>query len=142
MRSRGRPSGASLAVVPRSVSEVMTRLPPPRQLTSEEAGIWRGIVEGHPPDWFAAGAIAVLVQLCRHIANSNRLAELMVVAANADDPDRLLLQTLLQEQRHESAIIARLSTTLRLTPHSLLNHDGNKKHVVSVNRPWAINDQG
>jgi hypothetical protein len=44
---------------------------------------------------------------------------------------------LIKEQRLESVIISRLSTTLRLTPQSLTNHDGNKKQVNTLNRPWS-----
>lgn len=137
MKQRGRRSSASLTVVPRGVAEVIERLKPPSELTIEEAEVWSAIVWGHPADWFAAGSVPLLTQLCRHVVTSNRLAEL-VDSGNEED-----WFDLLREQRQESAIICRLTTHLRLTPQSLIDHtSGNKKQSTAVTRPWTFGHTG
>lgn len=89
-------------------------------------------MNGHPPDWFEAGALPVLVQLCRHIVIGNRLAEMIEWAEEADE-----MLPLLKEQRAESDIVRRLATSLRITPQALTNHRGNK-NSSSTNKPWAL----
>ena len=134
MKQRGRPSGASRAIAPRGATEIIERLSPPKGMGVFEVEIWSAIVEGHPPDWFSAGSVPLLVQLCRHVALSDCLAEL--IDGNGNEEDWL---GLLKEQRQESAIICRLATSLRLTPQSLIDHtSGNKKQITAVNRPWAF----
>jgi hypothetical protein len=132
MRQRGRPS--ALAVVPRSVAEVIERIQPPSTLTNEQAEVWHAIVVGHPADWFASGSIPVLAQLCRHVVIVQRLAELL------EHGDEAEWFNLVKEQRAESMLIARLANMLRLTPQSLIDHtSGNhKKHLTPVGRPWAV----
>jgi hypothetical protein len=135
MKQRGRPS--SLAVVPRAVTELIERLPPPHSLTDEQAEVWSAIVSGHPADWFAAGSVPVLIQLCRHTVICKRLAELIDMGNEQDWFE------LIKEQRQESAIVTRLTTSLRLTPQSLIDHtSGNKKQAPAVNRPWAFANTG
>jgi hypothetical protein len=135
MKQRGRPS--SLVVVPRAVTELIKRLPPPRSLTDEQAEVWSAIVSGHPADWFSAGSVPVLTQLCRHVMICQRLTELIEMGNEEDWLE------LIKEQRQESAIVTRLATSLRLTPQSLTDHtSGNKKQAPAVNRPWAFANTG
>jgi len=52
------------------------------------------------------------------------------MVAQAADKHELL--ELLKEQRGESDMIRKLSSSLRITPQSLLNHNGNKKPLGAI----------
>jgi hypothetical protein len=132
MRQAGRRSSASMVVRPRTVTEVIERIQPPRHMAADQVEVWHGIVSGHPPDWFPAGSIPILIQLCRHVVISDRLAELIEGTEDKDE-----WSALLRDQRQESEEIRRLATSLRLTPQSLLNHHGNKQQIKATNRPWT-----
>ena len=135
MIQRGRPKSLAL-VAPQRITDRIERLKPPRQLTEAEAEVWRVIVHGQPADWFGAGAIPVLAQLCRHVVLSNRVAELI---NNTEDQAQWL--PLLKEQRAESDAINRLTRSLRLTPITL-HHEEKKNRITAVNQPWAFSDAG
>lgn len=135
MSRRGFPSAASKAVVPQQV-EVVERPRPPRTMPHEQCEVWYSIVAGQPADWFAPGALPLLVQLCRHVVTSNRLAE-MIEHSHHDDEGMLL--SLLKEQRSESASIKLLSMALRLTPQSLLTERGTKTGKAT-SAPWQFSD--
>jgi hypothetical protein len=111
--------------------DVMERLKPPHHLVDEQVEVWQGIVFGHPADWFDAGSVPLLAQLCRHVVMSNRLAEMV---ERTEAMDSLLL--ILREQRAESEVLRRLCTSLRITPQSLTNHRGNKKPQITAIKPW------
>jgi hypothetical protein len=49
-------------------------LPPPSDLSEEEAGYWREITESLPADRFGGDNACLLVELVRSIARSRRLA--------------------------------------------------------------------
>jgi hypothetical protein len=124
-------------VTPRPVTEIIERLKPPHHLIDEQVEVWSAIAASHPADWFDQGSAPLLAQLCRHVVMSNRLAEL--IERNAGHEDWLAL---LREQRQETEAIRKLATSLRITPQSLINHNGNKKQITAVNRPWAFGDKG
>jgi len=131
MKQRGRPATAALSLVPQALERI-ERLPPPEALNIEERQTWMSIVNGHPADWFDSGAIPTLTQLCRHAVIANRLA---IMIDNVGNNATLL--NLLVHQRNESMVIRTLSTSLRLTPQSLINHNANKKQAQVVNAPWS-----
>lgn len=128
---RGPRSAASMLIASPQPLDVIERLKPPHHLVDEQVEVWQTIVSGHPADWFDAGSIPLLAQLCRHVVMSNRLAELV---ERTDETDTLL--AVLKEQRAESEIIRKLSTSLRITPQSLTNHRGNKKTQTTAIRAW------
>jgi len=128
---RGRPSAASLMLAPQPL-DVIERLKPPHHLVDEQVEVWQAIVSGHPADWFDAGSVPLLAQLCRHVVIGNRIAELV---ERTDDTETLL--AVLKEQRAESEAVRKLATSLRITPQSTLNHRGNKRSGVGITRkPW------
>jgi hypothetical protein len=128
-----RRSSAALAIAPQPIERV-ERLYAPHELTVEQAKVWTGIVSGHPADWFAAGAVPVLMQLCRHVVISNRLSHLI---DHTSDNNKML--SYLKELRAESDIIRKLASSLRITPQSLTNHNGNKKQFDTIDNPWSHN---
>jgi len=127
----GRKASAALSVVPQKLERI-ERLQPPEALNIDEQQVWVSIVNGHPADWFDSGAVPTLTQLCRHAVIANRLS---VMLDNVGNNGTLL--NLLVHQRNESMVIRALSTTLRLTPQSLINHNANKKQAQVVNTPWS-----
>lgn len=132
MRQNGRKSAAAVAVLPHKL-ERKERLEPPDSLGIKETLVWVAVVNGHPADWFDAGAVPVLVQLCRHVVVADRIAEMIERTGNNG-----ILLGLLNTQRSESEIIRKLATALRVTPQSLLNHNGNKKpQSAVVVSPWS-----
>ncbi len=127
----GRKSSAALSIVPQTLERV-ERLPPPESLDIEERAVWVSITNGHPADWFDAGAIPALKQLCRHAVLADRLSQMM---GNVGNNGTLL--NLLNHHRSESMAIRLLSTSLRLTPQSLVTHNGNKKPTPVNASPWT-----
>jgi hypothetical protein len=132
MRQSGRRSASSMMVRPRAVTEVIERIKPPGHMMADQVAVWHAIVSGHPAEWFPSGSIPILIQLCRHVVISDRLAELIECTEDKNE-----WTALLRDQRQESEEIRRLATSLRLTPQSLLNHHGNKQQINATNRPWA-----
>jgi len=132
MKQNGRKPSA-LSLVPKRLERV-ERLQPPDTLDQEERTIWVDIVNGHPADWFDAGAVPVLAQLCRHSAVANRLSTMI---GRVGDNGTLL--NLLMHQRSESDVIRKLATSLRLTPQALINHNGNKnKPISAIHSPHSL----
>ena len=133
-----RKSAAALSVVPR-VLERVERLKPPEVLDIEASAVWVGIVNGHPADWFDAGAVPLLTQLCRHVVITNRIDAMIGQVGN-----NATMLNLLNVQRLESDCIRKISTSLRLTPQSLINHNANKNKSQSSNihTPWSRANAG
>jgi hypothetical protein len=113
------------------VFDIYERLDPPRRLSAEQREVWASIVGGQPGDWFASGSIPLLTQLCRHVVMSNRLAELI-----ESTQDKATILDLVKQQRDESDAIRKLSTSLRITPQSLVQQRGNKK-ITAIQQPHA-----
>jgi hypothetical protein len=114
MATRGRPSIASL-MVPANPAEIIQRPDAPYDLTDEQAEEWRAIVGVMDAGHFMRGNYPLLAQLCRHIVNARRLAQLIEQCAKEKEFDRKEFGILLQLEATESAAIMRLSRSMRLT---------------------------
>jgi hypothetical protein len=121
-----------MIATPRSVFDIYERLAPPSQLTDEQVVVWSQIVGGHPGDWFEAGSVPLLTQLCRHVVLSNKVADLIDHTEN-----KTALMELLKQQRDETDCIRKLSTSLRITPQSVTHQRGNKKQITATRSPHA-----
>jgi hypothetical protein len=117
MGRRGRPSIASLMVP--DAPEFIQRPDAPYDLTDEQAEEWRAIVGTMDPGHFMRGNYPLLAQLCRHIVNARRLAQLIEQCAKEKDFDRKEFGILLQLEATESAAIMRLSRSMRLTQQAV-----------------------
>jgi hypothetical protein len=71
MAKRGRKSAAELAIVTTLSDE---RPDAPYDLTDVQAGIWRGIVDRLPADYFPAESFEMLAAYCRHVTAARALA--------------------------------------------------------------------
>jgi hypothetical protein len=134
MGTRGRPSIASL-MVPANPAEIIQRPDAPYDLTDEQAEEWRAIVGVMDAGHFMRGNYPLLAQLCRHIVNARRLAQLK--CAKEKEFDRKEFGILLQLEATESAAIMRLSRSMRLTQQAVkrletTRHPRGKR----VKNPW------
>lgn len=139
---RGRPSNAALALMAPAPVETVERQRPPHELTDEEVEVWAAVVDSLPADWFTRSNVPLLGQYCRHVVQGKRIAELIEKATSDIDPgtkrptltiddyDRLL-----RMQERESRTMTTLATKMRITPHSLSNHRGNKIQTPA-RKPW------
>jgi hypothetical protein len=89
-----------------------------------------------PADHFMRGNYPLLTQLCRHIASSRRVAQLIEQVANEKVLDLKGLSDLLQLQAAESAAIMRLSRSMRLTQQSVMRAETTKHPKGQTKRPW------
>jgi hypothetical protein len=115
--------------------EVVKRPDAPYDLTDEQAQEWWAIVNRLPADWFPRETHGVLTQLCRHIVNARRVAQLIEVVLKAEKMDLGQYEALLKMQAKESGVIASLSTKLRITQQATVRAERARKPTV-VDKPW------
>src|SRR5689334_20876669 len=107
---------------------------PPAELTEEGAKEWRAIVFTMAAGYFARSHYPMLIQLCRHIEASNRIAG-FIEMAKADELGKLLAL-----QARESASIIKLCRQMRLS-HQAVVHSTNKNDTTpkrELPAPWEI----
>src|SRR6516164_725800 len=89
------------------------KLPPPADITEEQATIWRAIVDRLPAAWFGSDNAPVLTELVRHISYARKVAqELEAVQGKSGPANRKLMLSLLRAHALQSNRIADLSTRL------------------------------
>lgn len=137
MAQRGRKSASALAV--RSAASAIETIPrpdAPYDLTDEESDVWRGVIDSMPADWFSASTFPLLVQYCRHIVRSHRVAQLVNEAEKSETLDVSSYNALLVMQDRESRAIATLATKMRLAQQSTIAPDKKKAGAIGMKRPW------
>jgi hypothetical protein len=135
MGTRGRPSMASLMVP--DPTEIIQRPDAPYELTDEQAKEWDAIVGTMDPGHFMRGNYPLLAQLCRHIVNARRLAQLIEQCTKEKDFDRKEFGILLQLEATESAAIMRLSRSMRLTQQAVKRLETTRHPKGErVKNPW------
>jgi len=127
MGTRGRKSADELAVV----AHLPARPDPPGELTPEQAAEWVAVVRALPADHFPRETEALLVQFCRHVVASRRVAE-MIAAAGDDDLTKLA--RLLRMQVAQSGAIASLAGKMRLSQSA--TSDRRKAKGPAERKPW------
>jgi len=131
---RGRRSAAALAIAAPTV-EIVQRADAPYDLTDEQTDEWRPIVNRLPADWFPRETHGVLAQLCRHIINARRVAQLINAELENEKLDVSIYDKLLHMQERESRAIASLSTKLRITQQATVRAEKARKPTM-VENPW------
>jgi hypothetical protein len=135
---RGRTSIAELTATPIATP----RLPVPYNLTDIEAAHWTRITASMPAEHFSPSNSDLLAQLCRHIAQSDRLALLIeqICATGKKKTmhfDAEVYQDLLKSQRAESAAILRLARSMRLTQQSIERKSAKLRPLINAEKmPW------
>jgi len=133
MQQRGRKSQASLEVVGAATGAV-ERPRAPRELTSEQAGEWREIVNRLPADWFPRETHQLLAQYCRHVISARRVSQLIASAEETDPFDIEEYDRLLKMQEREGRAMSSLATRMRITQQT--TYDKSKKKPVTGKKPW------
>lgn len=119
-----RVSAVSEDVVPFTVAA--TPMPPPPELSPEQAQYWHALVDAFPASRFGADDRVLLMELCRHQDLSHRInAELnglrqqnLTGTSACDRKMRTVFMELAHIARDEARLIAALATKLRLAAQS------------------------
>jgi hypothetical protein len=124
-----------------------TPLSPPPELSEEEAGYWRGLVDPFPAERFQVDAVPTLIELCRAMGRSRKLAEqldemrhkrLLGVSSEHVKTRQMFIQ-LARQAREEAKLIAVLSQKLRLTDqskHEKRSAQAQRERMAIGPRPW------
>jgi hypothetical protein len=128
-------------MLPTATIEVVKRPDAPYDLTDEQAQEWWAIVNRLPADWFPRETHGVLSQLCRHIVNARRVAQLIDAELQAEKLNIDCYEQLLRMQAKESALIASLSTKLRITQQATVRAESARKPTL-VRKPWEPDSDG
>jgi hypothetical protein len=136
MRQQGRKSSAALQLIESGQVQSVRRPAPPEELNSEAAAVWRGIVEDMPADWFSEGSRPLLVQYCRHVVASRRIAELIATIEIDPEFDVREYQRAMTMQDRCSASIGLLAVKMRLAQQSSYQPQKVRSKQSSV-KPWA-----
>jgi hypothetical protein len=145
-KQRGRKSAAKTELAVAGLAPTVTahvRPEPPYDLFDEQADVFRSIVNSLPADWFSAGSVPILAQLCKHVVASRRIAELVAQEERSETYDWSRHDEFLKAQGRESMAIQRLSTALRLTNQSRYTptHAATEAGSVTAGRkPWETVD--
>jgi hypothetical protein len=108
----------------------------PYELSDAEAEIWQRIVADLPADWFTPKNMDLLVQNCRHVASSNRIARMMEDMIKVPGPICLKqYDALAAMQERETRCITSLMTKMRTSQQSLVENK-RKLDAFKVNKPW------
>lgn len=139
MGERGRPSAASLQVVPMLQDgelEVLRRPAAPDGLTDEEATVWDQTVGSEPAELVRPAVHGLLAEYCRHTVRGRRIAEMVGQAERAQPLDVMLLDRLYKMAERESRAASSIASRLRLTPQSTVSRKIARPPLVA--RPWEI----
>jgi hypothetical protein len=143
MAKRGRTSIAEISAKPIASA----RIPPAYNLTDIEAAHWTRITNAMHAEHFSPSNVDLLAQLCRHIAQSDRLALLIEQVCSPKKSKTLnheFYLDLLKAQRAESAAIQRLARSMRLTQQSLFHRESAKARPITNSltpAPWIDEDE-
>lgn len=132
---RGRKSAESQAIIGLAPAIGPSRPEPPSELTEEQAEVWRSIVGAMQPTWFGAETWPLLAELCRHTVLARFLARELQATELGKDLKRFA--RLAAMHLRESAMVAMLSTRLRLTPRSRIDpRTDGRDPSAGLRKPW------
>lgn len=121
---------------------VIERPDAPYNLTDAEADEWRAIVASMAPDYFARSHYPLLSQLCRHIVNGNRIAQLIEKTCRAKKLDQQQFADLLGKQALETNSIVRICRQLRLGHQQSYRADcGRQRPQRLLDTPWKVSEE-
>lgn len=137
MGSRGRKSGADLAVIDNTGVVAVRRPEPLDELTDEQAAEWRAIVNAYEAGKFPRGRWPLLAQWCRHTVASRRIAQLIEKAEAAPKFDAAKYDKLLKMQERQSAALMRLSLRLGIGDSAVYDRKGSEQEAGDP-PPWEF----
>ena len=110
------------------------RPPPPADMSKREAEIWTDIVDSRPAFYFDRSTFPMLAALCMHAAQAELLAA--ELRRNSTQKNR-------DEHRKQTAMIAALSTRLRLSKLGRRKHQSSEEREASgapKRRLWVVKE--
>ena len=127
------------------------KIPPPKQLTEEQAGYWRDILVDVAEGQVRSDSVPVLLDLVRLMSYSAQVAgqldEMRKRVINGPSPvsakSRRIFDQLTKMHREEAHAIATLSTKLRFTVQSRedeLVSEKRRQRAPAGPRPWEDPD--
>lgn len=132
MGARGRKSTAEITALKPKV----TRPDPPACLTKEQSQEWKAIVGRMPEDWFPRETHQLLIQYCRHVTASKKIAGLIQNMESRgieiEEYDRLL-----KMQEREGRAMSSLATRMRISQQATYDKQRSKKSSPAK-KPWEI----
>jgi hypothetical protein len=140
MGARGPKSTALLAVIGPGGVSATKRPDPPRELTGEQANVWRDVVEDLPADWFPRETHSLLVQHVRHVVASRRIAQLIEAEEQSDGFTLERYDFLLRMQEREGRALSSLATCMRLTQQAMFD-EKKRKPQTSGKKPWEPDNE-
>lgn len=114
-----RRSAASLSTL--TADPTPRRVPPPDNLTTDQAARWLVITATKPVDWLTADSIGLLTELVRAECESARIADALMLITSADmasSAGMARYTALAKSADLWSKAQVNLCRALRLTPHS------------------------
>ena len=143
MRKRGRKSAAELEIVP-LLTEPELPVDAPYDLTDEQVGEWRRIVDALPADFFPAEVLPILAAHCRHITTARLISreidrfELSWLKAKTG-PARLAALCAARDRETRGMLATarslRLTTQSRYRPEQAASRAGARS---STPEPWKF----
>jgi hypothetical protein len=140
MRQPGRKSAASLAVIP---GVERARPEPPRTMERAAKLVWRETVAQFRSEHFY-GAEPVLEAYVRAVVLGRDLAKRVEEAKAGPEPlDYKKLAVLMQLLKAQGLLIARLASTLRLSPKARLDrYSAAARPLSGLPKPWDLGNTG
>jgi hypothetical protein len=142
MRQRGRKSAESLLVVPSAFPQ---RPDPPKELSPDQAELWRGYVGDMPADWFTPKTWPDLANLCGLVTECALLRSALHDYAGglpADAEGYMRHRQIRKDYESLVLTISTLETKLRLTHQSRNDHHRTEKDRTAIAnaapgpKPW------
>lgn len=121
---------------------IVSRVPPPAELTDAQRGLWLETVNSKPAEWFGPEHIPLLLEYVRHVATADMLTQ-QIEAFDPkwlDDDDGLKrLKTLTAMRAREAQCINTFARSMRLTHQAV--YDKQKAATLSGRvgkgrKPW------
>lgn len=131
-----RKSTASLSVVQVGVR---TRMDAPADLTTDQATLWKSVVESKPVEWFGEDSAPLLKEYVRAACMADWLEGQVRDSMNAGDGNAL--KTFMQMRDMESKRVASMATKLRLTQQSRYTPkaaDTANNKAAAGGKPWQF----
>ena len=145
---RGRASAVSLDIVPPTPGIIGLKQRPPVPdtfpATSQEAKLWREIVNAEAADWFNVGDLPLLEAYCRAFANYRRVTKeaigapfVITGAQGGHIPNPIYrVQDTLAKQMAALASKLRLAQSSRVTGHQAKGAATKNARLAGVTKPW------
>jgi hypothetical protein len=106
------------------------------ELTGEQRVEWIAIVSRMPSNWFPRQTYPLLVQYCRHVVSSRRIAQLIDLEESSDAFTPETYDRLLKMQERETRSLATLAVKMRLSRSAVDDRWNQPRPPATGRKPW------